>query len=219
MGRLELYKDKKANRNKLLQFGFSEYGNKYVFKTNLSEGFELTVECIIPDIIKTELKELETEEIYTLHLTDSEGEFVGKIREKYFKILNEISEKCFDTDIFQTKQAKDVISYIKEKYNDEIEYLWEKTPNNGIARRKDNKKWYLVILTVPKNRFGFDSDELVEVINLKVDKSKMQDILTDSNIYPAYHMNKKSWISIILDGNLDIEKIYHLIDKSYILVK
>ncbi len=34
-------------------------------------------------------------------------------------------------------------------------------------------------------------------------------------VVPAYHMNKLHWISIILDGSMTDEDIFHLIDDSY----
>ncbi|MBF1202590.1 MAG: MmcQ/YjbR family DNA-binding protein, partial [Fusobacterium periodonticum] len=36
---------------------------------------------------------------------------------------------------------------------------------------------------------------------------------------PAYHMNKKHWCTICLDGTVELEKIYNLIDISYELAK
>lgn len=41
------------------------------------------------------------------------------------------------------------------------------------------------------------------------------DIVDGINIFPGYHMNKKNWISIDLCGNIDIEVVYNLIDKSF----
>ena len=34
-------------------------------------------------------------------------------------------------------------------------------------------------------------------------------------VVPAYHMNKLHWISIILDGSMTDQDIFHLIDDSY----
>ena len=34
-------------------------------------------------------------------------------------------------------------------------------------------------------------------------------------VVPAYHMNKQHWISIILDGSMTGEEVFHLIDDSY----
>ena len=55
----------------------------------------------------------------------------------------------------------------------------------------------------------------VEVLNIKLDKLKIQDLLNKKGYYPAYHMNKKSWISIILDEYLDDETIIKLVSESY----
>ena len=39
------------------------------------------------------------------------------------------------------------------------------------------------------------------------------------DIIPGYYMNKKHWISIVLDKNIKLETIKELIDISYSLVK
>jgi len=210
-------KNKKINIEKLISYGFKEENNIYKYKTSLMNGdFILYIE-IINSEIKTKLVEKETKELYTLHLTDSEGNFVGQIRDEYNNVISQIIENCFDNSIFKSSYTYEVINYIKNKYNDDIEYLWEKFPDNGIARRKDNSKWYLAILTVKKEKLGFDSKDSVEVIDLRSDK--VEELITENNIFPGYHMNKKHWITIILDGSMDIEKIYNFIDKSYILAK
>ncbi len=36
---------------------------------------------------------------------------------------------------------------------------------------------------------------------------------------PAYHMNKEHWITILLDGSVEREKIKQLIDLSYELTE
>lgn len=212
------FKNKNPNPQKLLDFGFKKKKNVFIYKTDLLNGdFNLTIKVEIPDKLQTELIEVETKEVYTLHLSDAQGTFVGKIRDEYNFILKDIQEKCFDNHIFKSDYSYKIIDYVKEKYGDNIEYLWEKFPDNGIVRRKDNKKWYLVILTVKKCKLGFNSDENIEVINLKADN--VNELIQQPNIYPAYHMNKKYWITIILDGSVDIKEIYKFIDKSYILNK
>ena len=37
-------------------------------------------------------------------------------------------------------------------YCDELEFLWQKFPDNAVWRRKDNKKWYGALLTVSKEK-------------------------------------------------------------------
>ena len=210
------YKYKKPDYNKMLIFGFKKTGKTYVYKTDLIDGDFLMTVTADKDGLKTLVTEKETGDEYTLHLTDAEGTFIGHVRDEYNSVLQKISEKCYNIGVFRFEYSYKVIDYIREKYDDEIEYLWEKTPDNGIARRKDNKKWYLAILTVKKEKLGFTNcQELVEVIDLRANKDKLQNLIKKENIYPGYHMNKKHWISIILDNSIETNEIFKMIDNSY----
>jgi len=216
----KIIKNKKADIKKLESFGFKKYNNGYKYVTHLmNNDFTLTILLLENNKLTTELIENETNELYTLHLTDAEGNFVGQIRDEYNNTISKIVEKCFVYDVFKNKYTKKIINYIKEKYSDELEYLWEKFPDNAIARRKDNSKWYLLIMTIKKSKLGFESDEKIEVINVRAEKEQITELLQQPDIYPGYHMNKKSWITIMLDGSMKIENIYNLIDKSYFLAK
>lgn len=55
----------------------------------------------------------------------------------------------------------------------------------------------------------------VEVINVKADKARVSALLSRPGYYPAYHMNKKSWVSVILDDTLPDGEIQELIRDSY----
>lgn len=217
MNTTNIFKHKKIIPEKLLKYGFEREKNVYSYRTVLPNGeFELYVEINSDNKAKTELREISTGEIYTLHLlSDAEGNFVGKIREEYDNILEDIKQKCFETGIFEWDYTYRIINYCKEKYGDKEEYLWAKTPRNAIIRRKDNQKWYLALLSVNGDKLGQKTDEIIEIINLMVRADEMQDILKNKNIYPAYHMNKKHWISIILDGSVPVEDIFQRIDTSY----
>lgn len=211
---------RKVDTQKLIQFGFERASGGFIYKTNINNGqFTLKIKVIEPDEIYSEMVENETGELYTLHLTDSNGAFVGKIKEEYNKILNDIFEKCFCMNVFKYKTTYEIIDYIKEKYGDEVEYLWEKFPDNAVARRKDNKKWYLAILTVCKDKLGFKTKEKTEVIDLRANPDEMENLAKTGYIFPGYHMNKKHWISILLDGSVDTKIIYDRIDISYNLAR
>ena len=214
----KIFKNKKLNESKLINYGFNLKKINYSYTLPLLNGdFLLRVEISNSGEIKTTLTETETNDLYTLHLTDAQGNFVGKIREEYRAVLEDIAEKCFDDFIFKSDYSYKVIDYVKEKYGDDVEYLWEKFPENAVARRKDNSKWYLAILTVRADKLGFESKENIEVIDLRAEVNEIPDLLKQDNIYPAYHMNKTHWITIILDGSMGIKEIYNFIDKSYSL--
>lgn len=212
--------NKKYNLKKLLEFGFKSVVNGYEYKTELMNGeFVLTVNIDNEGKVTTETVEKDTGDLYTLHLTYSEGSFVGQIRDEYNSVLKDIAENCYEIGIFKYENSYKIIDYVKNKYGDDVEYLWEKFPDNAIARRKDNKKWYLAILTVGKDKLGFDSKEKVEVIDLRAKPEELQELLKNENMRPGYHMNKKHWISILLDGSVDINSIYKRIDESYLLAR
>lgn len=143
------------------------------------------------------------------------GNFVGKLKEEYENILNDIIKKCTTPNIFKSTQAKKIIKYIKEKYNDDLEYLWKKFPNNAIWRNKNNNKWYGALLEIPESKLGIESDKIIEIIDLRYQKDKIKEIVDKQKVFTGYHMNKNSWITIKLDGSVKTEKIFTLIDNSY----
>ena len=213
-------KNKKINKSSALNFGFKKSGKSYEYAIPvMNNDFLLTVKLTEPNIINTILIEKETKEPYTLHLSNTAGDFVGKIREEYNNILNEIENNCFEYNVFKSPITKEVIKYIKKKYNDYPEHLWEKFPDNAIARRKDNKKWYLVIMTVKKFKLGLEGDENTEIIDFRANPGEIGELTLKENIYRGYHMNKNHWITILLDGSMPIKEIYKYLDKSYELAK
>ena len=210
---------KKPNFKKLINYGFIKEKNKYTYITDIvQKEFLLRVIVDGENKLKTELIDSSSGELYFLHLIDTaEGSYIARIREEFEKVINNIIKNCFDENVFKSKYTYKIIDYTEKKYGDNPEYLWEKFPNNAIFRRKDNNKWYAAILTVNRNRLTQGTDETVEVINLK--SNNTEDIVDNVNYFQAYHMNKKHWISIILDGKVSVQDIQKKIDISYSLAK
>lgn len=111
------------------------------------------------------------------------------------------------------------IEYVRKKYGDELEFLWTKFPENAVWRRKDNQKWYGAILTVTGNKIGLDTDEIVEIIDLRMKAENREAILSREHYYPGWHMNKKSWYTLVLDNCIADEEIKLRITESYELAK
>lgn len=109
-----------------------------------------------------------------------------------------------------------VFAYMKKKYKASPEYPWAKYDSNAVFRHSDNKKWFALVMGVEKDKLGLSGDGYVDVINLKIDDMMFRDILVQTEgILPAYHMNKEHWITVLLDGTVDEDKVYDLIDVSY----
>ncbi|RRD37794.1 MmcQ/YjbR family DNA-binding protein [Fusobacterium nucleatum] len=213
-------KDKKIDFKKLEEFGFKLIDNSYYYQTLLLKNqFKMSVKINLDNSIFTEIIDTETNEPYILYLIEKRSGYSEKVYKEYSDILEKIKKKCFEDEIFKANYTKEVINYIKNKYRDELEFLWEKSPKNAVVRRKSSKKWYAVILTVSKRKLNLDTDEIIEVINLHNIVEEIEKLIDNKKYFPAYHMNKKHWCTICLDGTVELKEIYKLIDVSYELAK
>ena len=110
-----------------------------------------------------------------------------------------------------------VFDYIRKKYKILPEYPWRRYDSNAVFRHADNKKWFALVMDVQRDKLGIPGAEYVDVINLKIDDMFFRDIIIRENgILPAYHMNKMHWITVLLDGTVPGERIFELIDMSFL---
>ena len=206
----KLFENRTINYAELIKYGFIKKNDNYVFKKTIDNQFEVIIE--IGAFNSPRLIDLTTNEEYILvDVKESLGSYAASLKNEYEKIIEDIINKCTTRNTFKSKQAKLIIKYIKEKYDDDLEFLWEKFPNVAIWRNKKNQKWYGALMTITKSKLKLDSNELVDIIDLRCNQINIKEKV---NIYPGYHMNKNNWITIILDESISIEEIYNLIDIS-----
>ncbi len=105
--------------------------------------------------------------------------------------------------------------FIIDNYNCTYDYPWEQFPAFRVFRHSNNKKWFAVIMDIPKNKLGLKSNEIITVVNLKCDSLLIGSLLLEDGFYPSYHMNKNNWISVALDSTTDDEKLKMLLDMSF----
>lgn len=212
----DIFRRKKAIPSKLLEYGFEQTAGKYQYRTNIMNGeFALLITIDSDDNADTVLTEKETGEEYVLYKTNAAGTYVGEVRTAITDILEDISQKCYQPSVFRAAQTLRMIDYVSDAYGDELEFLWTKFPDNAVWRRKDTMKWYGAILTVQRNKLGLDSNELVEIIDLRIAPERMAELLQRENYYPGWHMNKKNWYTVILDESVRDEELSKRIQDSY----
>lgn len=110
-----------------------------------------------------------------------------------------------------------IFEWVREIYGTEPDYPWN--DQNAVLRHKDNNKWYGVVLKVAESKLGLNGDKIVDVLNIKCDPILIGSLRLKDGYFPAYHMNKDSWISILLDGSVSAEEIKNLIELSYKLTQ
>ena len=214
-----IFRRKKVIFSKLIDYGFRKDNDAYIYQSVLKDSeFEITVVVHQDGAVSATVIDPTLHEPYTLHLTDGAvGSFVGSVRSEYEKILTDISDHCFAPEVFKSIQAKELIEYVRTAYADELEYLWEKFPDNAVWRRKGTTKWYGALLTVSRRKLGLESDEMVEIIDLRTAPENMDAQIDNKLYFPGWHMNKKNWYTVILDGSVSLEELRGRIDESYLL--
>lgn len=212
-------KSKRIVGDKLIPFGFEKDERGYCYCENILDGqFELKLSIDNDGKLLSQLIETAFDEEYVLHLVpDAQGEFVGRVKAGYNAAIDRFIENCCETDVFRSEQARAVIEYARKTYHTEAEYLWEKFSENAVLRRKDTHSWYGILLTVSRRKLGFDSDEIAEILDLRMPPEIAADIIDGKRYLPGYHMNKKHWLTVALDGSVPNEEIFRRIDESYCL--
>ncbi|MBR6360667.1 MAG: MmcQ/YjbR family DNA-binding protein [Clostridia bacterium] len=106
--------------------------------------------------------------------------------------------------------------YINDKYAAEPEYLWLKFPDYAVFRHADSRKWFALIADVDREKLGLDGEGRVDALIVKIADPLLLDMLVDGkSFFRGYHMNKKSWMTVILDGSVEFKRICALIDESF----
>lgn len=108
---------------------------------------------------------------------------------------------------------QEVFTWCRQQYGTEPEYPWNDW--NAVLRHTDNQKWYGVILEVGRNKLGLLGDGEVDVLNVKCDPILIGSYRTQKGFFPAYHMNKENWLSVLLDKPELDEAIKELLALSY----
>lgn len=115
-------------------------------------------------------------------------------------------------------KRENILEYVKQKYETVPDFPWYKYPDYAVLRHEKSRKWYGVLMKVAKLKLGIKGEGTANVLNLKCDMI-LASLMNHPDIMPAYHMNKRHWISVILDGELPREEVCRLIDLSYDLTK
>ncbi len=216
----ELFRRKKADPARLEDYGFRREGDRYRYAAAVMQGaFTLEVELDAQGRVDTRLREGESGEEYILYKTNASGAFVGQVRAAVEAVLADMARQCWRPAVFQGEQTLRVVELVRRLYGDELEFLWEKFPDNGVWRRKDTGKWYGLVAAVPKSKLGLDSQERVEIVDLHAPPEQMARLLEMEHRYPGWHMNKKSWYTVILDGSVSDEELAAALRTSYDLAR
>lgn len=122
-------------------------------------------------------------------------------------------------NLFKSADSEIILKYIKEKYDVEPEFLWEKSPENAVFRHKKTLKWFGALLVAKKKSLDIDGEGSAEILDLKCDPILIGTLIDGKRYLPGYHMNKEHWITLVLDSSIPTYEIFDLIDMSFELTE
>ena len=106
------------------------------------------------------------------------------------------------------------LEYCLDTYGTSADYPFEEDFETAVLRHESNRKWYALVMTVSRRKLGIDSDEIIDVVNLKLPNEMFGSFGVSDGVYPAYHMNKLHWISVILPDAPD-DIVQFLVNASF----
>lgn len=203
--------------NKLEAYGFKNSVLEKLFK---DDSFKAVITVNNDGKVSGTVYDLENDdEFLPLRVETNQGAFVGEVRAAYEELLEDIRDNCFSKKYYIYPQSNRITNLIISKYKDEPEFLWKTTPGTGVFRNPATKKWYLAILDIDRSKIQEKRTGLVEIALIKLAPENVEKITQQEHFYEGYHMNKKHWITVILDDSVSDEKIMELIHESYIFTE
>ena len=212
----EIFKAYQFNSKKAKEYGFVENQGVWTYSSTILQGDFIMMLIVEDGDLSFQVYDQETGDLYPqVHMESMRGTFVGSVREACLEVLYDIRKSCFEVQEFLCPQTKRIMTLVQAKYENQLEYLWEKSPDTGVLRHDDNQKWYAVLMKISWEKLDKSREGQVEVVNLKHDQ--VADLLLEKGIYPAFHMNKRYWISLPLDDTLSDEQVLEIFERSWFL--
>ncbi len=102
-----------------------------------------------------------------------------------------------------TMTKQQLFEFCFNAYGTSPDYPFDEDSLTAVLRHGDNRKWYAIVMRVPRYKFGLENNEIIDVVNLKLPTEMFGSFGAADGVYPAYHMNKLHWISVLLPDTPD----------------
>lgn len=193
--------------------GFRKKGTGYVLRKPL-QGLGLQAEITLGEkTLGVRVLEEDGEEFYLLRVGNAAGSFLPSVRDAAEEAAREIADRVFPAE----DPGRRILETARRRFGTVPDAPFD-DGGESLALRAENGKWYALVMTIDASRLSKDRRGPVRVMNLKVDPAKRESYRDDLYFYPAYHMNKTHWMTVLLDGGLDWDKAERILEESYRLV-
>ena len=207
----EFFRRMCVKRATLQKFGFKKKSGGWTYSEPIANGaLVCTVAVESSGAVMETTTDAVTGDEYVQHrVVGASGKFVGGVRCEIMALMKRIADSCFERDVFKTDLARSIIAYAESEWGEMPEFLWKNFPDYAVLRRKDTDKWYALVARLTADKVGGCMADVIEAVNMR-----RTDDMDGPRFLPAYHMNKKTWTTIVLDGTVDTEELQKLLTES-----
>lgn len=216
-----VFSRKRWIESKMLAYGFHKANKTYILEKTFLDGDFKTVLSVTPkgQVTGKVIDSMTQDEYYQLRQETATGPYVNRVRSAYRSLLTDIADSCCSDVLFASSQANRLTQAILDHFQVKPDFPWEHSAryqSYGAFRHRSNRKWFALIMNVKREVLDKDGNTSpIDILNVKISPAQGEELRKTPGIYPAYHMNHKTWISVVLDETLPDEKILELIDTSY----
>lgn len=216
-----VFSRKRWLESKMLAYGFHKANKTYILEKPFLDGDFKTVLSVTPkgQVTGKVIDTITQDEYYQLRQETATGPYVNRVRSAYRSLLTDIADSCCSDVLFASSQANRLTQAILDHFQVKPDFPWEHSSryqSYGAFRHTSNRKWFALIMNVKREVLDRDGNtSLIDILNVKIPPAQGDELRQIPGIYPAYHMNHKTWISVVLDETLADEKIGELINTSY----
>ncbi len=203
--------------SKLKAYGFTVKKGVYQFQKLFMNGdFKAVININKEGKVSGEVYDTASESVYLpLRVEEMSVGFAGQVRALYVDILEDIKAHCCKLNPFALGQTNRISEKIFEIYGDKPDFPWEKYSDCGVFRNPQTDKWYALVMNIDRSKLDKTKNGAVDIMNLKLNEDEILRLHKKKGYYPAYHMNKKSWITLVLDDTLKDDEVFLHIEESY----
>ena len=184
--------------DRLKDYGFQSVGNAYVFQKDLSEAGLYALIRINLDSIDVRVIDKAFEDDY-LPFSVKDNQCAAKAEVE--ALLSDIAASCFTS----VDAVSDIMTYMEKTYGVKHEEPWERLPGYYTFKTPNSRKWCAIIMHLPQSRLGLEGGNMIDIICVKIASDQIEGLVDNRHYFPAYHMSKKNWITVLLDKDTDME--------------
>ena len=112
--------------------------------------------------------------------------------------------------------------YARERWGIVPDCPFHDYPEAAVLRHADSGKWFALVMPVKPEKLGLPVQGRgaeADIVNLKCQPPLVTMLLEREGVFPAYHMNRKHWVSIVMDGPFPEPELFELLELSFRLTE